>query len=137
MKNIAINPTAMTNIAIIDGFKITLALANTKQPQWSNGKHNHYKVRISKGRKSLSFDYFGSINQAERGIHPTIADALACFAMDAFCGKLSFEDFCFDMGGSTDSMKDLKAWKSCVKFAKDAERLGISEEVLEVWGTEE
>jgi hypothetical protein len=122
---------------IIDGFQVTTTLANSKKPEWSNGNHNHYKVKIAKDRKSLSFDFFGSMADFEKGIHPTIKEALYCFALDCSLGKQSFKDFCADMGASTDSIHNLKMWRSCVKSAKNAERVGIPDEVLEAWGMDE
>lgn len=123
----------MTASKTIDGFKVTMTLSNTKQPAWSIGTHNHYKVKIAKDGKSHTFDFFGSIHSTKNGIHPTIEEALDCFSLDVSCGQLSFKDFCFDMGGSTDSIKDQKAWKSCVKSAKAAEKLGISDYILDGW----
>lgn len=117
----------------INEFRVTMTLANTKQPEWSSGVHNHYKVRIAKDGKTFSFDFFSSTEDAERGEHPTIKDALYCFASDVFLGKLSHKDFCDEMGCSTDSIRDLKAWKLCVKFAKNAERLRITDTILEEW----
>lgn len=123
----------MIKQSIINGFKVTLTLSNTKQPAWSVGVHNHYKVKIAKDGKSHTFDFFGSIHMAENDIHPTIEEVLDCFAMDVLCGQLSFEDFCSDMGGSTDSIKDQKSWKACVRSAKAAEKLGISNDILGEW----
>lgn len=127
----------MTSQENIDGFSVTMKLSNTKKPKWSNSVHNHYKVRIAKDGKSHIYDFFGSVSQAERGHHPTISDALNCFAMDILSGQETFEDFCLSMGGSTDSIRDREAWKACQKVSKAAKKLGITEEILYKWTGQE
>lgn len=123
----------MTSTTTVDGVKVTITLSNTKDCPWdSRSPHNHYRVRLSKNGKSVSFDYFGSINDYQNNIHPEASDVLYCFASDSFTGLDDFEDFMGNMGYSNYE-EARKVWKTCVRFAKAAERLGISRETLEKW----
>jgi len=107
----------------INGITIKTTLSNTKQPTWSMGIHNHYKVRVSKGRNSVSFDYFDSIYNTQNNKEPDGKDILFCFASDVSNGREEFDD----------SMMTPQQYRECKRMANAAKRMEIPEETLVEW----
>jgi hypothetical protein len=105
-----------------NGITIKATLSNTKQPDWSRGAHNHYRVRISKGRNSVSLDYFDSIYNTQNNKEADLRDILFCFASDVSNG----EEF-------DESMMTLKQYRECKRMANAAKKMEISEETLAEW----
>lgn len=110
-----------------NGINCRIALSDTKTAPWSDGENrHHYRVTLSKrgqGRsfdnqpRRLVFDFWGSLNDAGNGLHPTAYDVMACISSDATCAE-TFKDFCADFGESEDSIKALQLFRRCSKFAK-------------------
>lgn len=48
---------------------------------------------------------------------PTLESVLECLFSDADCGTQSFNDFCDNMGYSTDSLKALDIYRECMEVA--------------------
>jgi hypothetical protein len=80
-------------------------------------------VRISKGRNSVSFDYFDSIHNTQNNEEADMKDILFCFASDVSNGREEFDD----------SMMTPKQYRECKRVANAAERMGISNETLAEW----
>ena len=121
------------------GIKFRCTLSDSKVSPWRcesanaanrrEGKRtidpHHYRVTLSKGRKGkyalppprITFDFWGSSNDAEKGIDPTAYDVLACISSDSHCAD-TFKDWCADMGESEDSIKALQTFRRCHAFAK-------------------
>ena len=90
---------------------------------------HHYRVTLSKPGKSLgkygrvfsnrlTFDYWGSIADAEKGITEVSAyDVLACISGDANAPE-SFESYCAEYGDSMDSIKAKQQYTRLSRFAK-------------------
>jgi hypothetical protein len=113
--------------------KVTMYLANTKKPTWSNGNHDHYRVKIQHEGKSHTFDFWGSIANKENSQLENVKEALHCFASDCDLGSEDFKEFCWKSGASEDSIKDLKAFKACQKSYKAMKRLNIHEYLFRMW----
>lgn len=103
-----------------NGLKFRATLSDTKTPAWSdNGRHgHHYRVTISKPHQRLTFDFWGSIAAAEKGIQTVKPyDVLACISGDVHTPE-TFKDFCADYGYDTDSIQALQTFRRCSAFAK-------------------
>jgi len=112
--------------------KVTMFLSNTKKPTWSNGDHDHYRVKIGHEGKSHTFDFWGSIANKENNQLENVKNALNCFASDCDLGEGEFEDFIWKTGGFEDS-KNLKIFKACQKSHKAIKRLNIPNNVSLGW----
>ena len=122
--------------------KFRATLSDTKTPAWSdNGKHgHHYRVTLSKPstptvwrdlhgptpervhrgeiKHRLTFDFWGSIKDAEDGIKTVSPySVLACISGDAYTPE-TFKDWCAEFGDSPDSIKALQTFRRCSAFAK-------------------
>ena len=99
--------------------KFSAKLSNTKEPSWTTrGQHNHFLVKFSRGRKSVSFDYFDSEKNYQDGktvIRPY--DALACCSNELDCAE-TFEEFCGDFGYDLDSRSAEKTFRALKKMSK-------------------
>ncbi len=106
-----------------------------KSCPWSeSASGNHYRITIyrkdeyKKGvmvpdcdsndnpQGRMSFDFWGSINDAQAGRDPSAYDVLACISSDIYCDD-SFSEFCGSMGYDEDSRKALATFKRCRAFA--------------------
>lgn len=81
----------------------------------------------------LTFQFWGSIADAEKGEHPSAYDVLACVSSDANTPE-TFKDFCSDYGYDEDSRRTFALFKRCDRFARrirafftDAEREELAE----------
>lgn len=100
-------------------------------PDLEARKHgHHYRVTISRGKSPrpicsgttlkpdrFTFDFWGSIADAQSGKHPHAYDILACISSDAHTPE-TFEGWCSEYGESTDSLKALQTFRRCSTFAK-------------------
>jgi len=118
-----------------NGLKFRATLSDSKAPAWSKGEQHghHYRVTLSrdsaakryaKGGRDLSrlptrltFDFWGSIADAQKGTHPHAYDVLACLSSDVHTPD-TFEDWCADLGYEADSITALQTYSRCSAFAK-------------------
>lgn len=145
------------------GLKIAIKLSNSKDAPWQpSGNHYRVTLKRPKAEqmracdkcggmvnwtcpkcvrptqpapmlKSLSFDFWGSQCDQEKGEHPTPYDVLACIASDVHCPD-TFEDFCAEYGYDEDSRKAEQTFRRASTFARklrafftDAEQEELSE----------
>jgi len=97
---------------------IRIALKDSKLPDWDDGSfRHHYCVSLNKPNRKvpLRFDFWGSVNDANEGKHPTAYGVLACISSDAFCPD-TFADFCSEYGYDEDSRKAEKLFAKCARF---------------------
>lgn len=125
-----------TQFLASNGLKLRATLSDTKAPAWIKGeKHgHHYRVQIwREGRthwnatdkpakvvpspRRLTFDFWGSIADAESGKAPTPYDIIACISSDAYTPE-TFEDWCSEYGYDSDSLNALQTFRRCNAFAK-------------------
>lgn len=118
------------------GLKFRATLSDTKTPAWKKEGEktgHHYRVTLSKSARipefatktgtikdkgaRLTFDFWGSINDAKNGKHPTPYGVLACISGDVHCPE-TFADFCAEYGYETDSIQALQTFRRCSAFAK-------------------
>lgn len=118
--------------------KFRATLSDSKTPTWEGPHGHHYRVTLSKPSREgthtrncvciacrigkrpssrLAFDFWGSVNDAKAGKHPSAYDVLACISSDENCPD-TFEDFCAEYGYETDSIKALQTFRCCSRFAK-------------------
>lgn len=114
------------------GLKVSITYLDNKPPKWDEESydHNHYIVRITRKstRKSLTFQFWDSIANSEKGERPTPYDVLACISSDSYKYD-SFQDFCGEVGYNTDSIKALETWKRYDSLSKRMNRFFSSEEL--------
>ena len=85
--------------------------------------YNNHVVKVTNGKKSFSFDFWGSI------MHPEISNdqenifALYCALSDGLSAKEGFENFCHEFGYDSDSRKAEKIYNSCKKSLTKIERV--------------
>jgi hypothetical protein len=85
--------------------------------------------RSKRDAKRITFDFWGSISDAEKGIKTVSAyDVLACISSDANCAD-NFKDFCSDFGYDQDSIKGLQTFRRCSLFAKRLKAFFTSNEI--------
>lgn len=98
-------------------------------PQWSEGREhgNQYKVTLSRPGKSVSFDFWGSINDRKNGKDPSAYSVLACISGDVNCPE-TFEDFCAECGYDEDSRKAFAKFERCAEFARELRAFFSDEE---------
>lgn len=127
------------------GLKFRATLSDSKTPAWSEGEKcgRHYRVTISRDgykrkrgwyewqnksnghpgilfgpQSRLTFDFWSSIADAEKGIVTVKPyDVLACISADAYT-PATFADFCAEYGYEEDSIKALQMFRRCDRFAK-------------------
>lgn len=114
------------------GIKFRATLSDSKSPAWKAAGEkagHHYRVTLSradaaviraswKPLKRITFDFWGSIADAEKGETDVSAyDVLACISGDVNCPD-TFKDFCSEYGDDEDSIKALQTFRRCAAFAK-------------------
>lgn len=113
------------------GITFSFKLANTKTPDWKNDSRpvNHFIATFRRGKKRMSFDFFDSINNYEKGIEELNAySVLTCCSSEIYCPS-TFEEFCAEFGFDEDSRKDEKVFKSLKKFSDKLRKFFDSEEI--------
>lgn len=112
------------------GFKFRITLSNSKPANWEPSG-NHYRVTLSRNApckvnldcpcstpsRRLAFDFWGSLNDAEKGEDPSAYDVLTCIGPDLYCPE-TFADFCSEYGYEEDSRKALQTFSRADRFAR-------------------
>lgn len=107
--------------------KFSAKLANTKRPSWDNGrKCNHFRVTLSRAGKRISFDFFDSTNNFEKGITELDAYSVLTSCSSEFYCPDSFEEFCGDFGYETDSWNAHNTYKALQKMSKKLQKFFVS-----------
>jgi hypothetical protein len=85
----------------------------------------HYKINVynKENKKRTSFDFY--MGELSKGIKKEydLLNAFYCFLSDGVSGLDSFEDFCFNFGYDTDSIKAYGIYKECKKSAVKIQRV--------------
>ena len=114
------------------GISFSFKLANTKRPSWDENRQcNHFVVTFKKGGRRVSFDFFDSISNFEKGI--TVLDAysaLSCCSSELYCPD-TFEEFCNEFGYDNDSRQAEKTFKALSKFSAKLQKFFDTEETRE------
>lgn len=112
------------------GTKLTVLYYEYK-PMWSEKQSRYvFKCRLTRGRKSYTFEFGQSIANGSQ--EPTMYDVLAC--MSKPCGIDTFEDFCDEFGYDYDSRRAERTWKGYQKGVAAMERLfgDVMDELYEI-----
>jgi hypothetical protein len=64
----------------------------------------------------ITFDFWGSISDAQKGKHPTPYDILACLSSESHCPD-TFEDFASEYGYDRDSITAIQTFRRVAAFA--------------------
>lgn len=110
-------------------FGLTLKIISCEYKEYFNdGKLRYvFKLKLSRGNKSYTFDFGQSINNGSK--EPTLYDVLSCLQKYDIG---SFEDFCNEFGYNDDnSIDSLKTYKAVVKEYTAITKL-FNEDELEV-----
>lgn len=113
------------------GISFSAKLANTKTPSWKDDSRpvNHFIVTLKQGKKRVSFDFFDSIANREKGITELDAySVLSCCSSEIHCPE-TFEEFCSEFGYDEDSRKAEKTFKSLKKFSDKLKKFFDTEEM--------
>jgi hypothetical protein len=117
-----------------------LKAAPQKSPLWAGSENipvrDHginYSVTLKNNRHSYTFDFWGSIADADKirhgeghGTKPKAYDILACLSP---LHEDNFKDFCRSFGYDTDSITGEKTYKACIEQDKNIKKLFTSEEL--------
>jgi len=93
-----------------------------KCSNWGDNYNNH-KVKVTNGKKSFSFDFWGSISSPEISSDDENIFAFYCALSDGLAANDSFENFCSEFGYNSDSRKAEKIYKECEKTLRKIERV--------------
>jgi hypothetical protein len=117
------------------GIKFSFELVNTKRPSWDENRQcNHFVVTFQKAGKKMSFDFFDSINNFEKGVTELRAyDALTCCSSELYCPD-TFEEFCSEYGYDEDSRSAEKTFRALSKMSKKLRAFFDTEEMREDLG---
>lgn len=113
------------------GISFSFKLANTKTPDWKDDSRpvNHFIATFKKGKKRVSFDFFDSLNNYQKGIKELDAySVLSCCSSEIHCPE-TFEEFCSEFGYDEDSRKSEKTFKSLKKFSDKLKKFFDTEEM--------
>jgi hypothetical protein len=105
-----------------NGLDMRITKADSKPAPWTSDKGksgHHYRITLSRKGASgrLTFDFWGSISDAEKGEDPSAYDVLAAISADANCpDKLA--DWCSEYGEDMDSIKARQTFNRCNRFAQ-------------------
>jgi hypothetical protein len=112
------------------GIAFSFKLANTKRPSWDENRQcNHFIVTFRKGTRRVSFDFFDSISNFEKGIEELDAySVLSCCSSELYCPE-TFEEFCNEFGYDNDSRQAEKTFKALSKFSAKLQKFFDTEEM--------
>lgn len=110
-------------------YRITLSRNGFSESAWKETPIDELKARI---KSRLTFDFWGSIADAEKGIKTvTTYDVLACISSDASMDTefTGFGEWCDNYGFDRDSIKGLQTYRRCSAFAKRLQAFFTQEEI--------
>ena len=122
------------------GCSISAEYSGQDVPQWDGEKHNHFKIKFERGRRSFIVDFYDSVINTEkykpeangffpmRG-YPSAYDIIACL-QKYDCG--TFENFCAEYGYNEDSRKAEEIYNACKEEFSNLQRLFTDEEIEEL-----
>lgn len=122
------------------GCNISAEYSGQAVPQWDSEKHNHFKIKIERGRRSFTVDFYDGIMNTEkykpeangffplRG-YPSAYDIISCL-QKYDCG--TFSDFCAEYGYNDDSRKAEQIYNACKEEFSNLQRLFTDEEIEEL-----
>lgn len=113
-----------------NGLKLRITISDSKEATWSPSGH-HYRVTLSRKGNRLTFDFWGSAQDMQRGVDPTAYDILACLSIESGCPD-TFEDFCAEYGYEEDSINALQTFRRCSRFAKRLQAFFTEKELTEL-----
>lgn len=97
--------------------------ADPQPPAWlerpDEDHGDHFAVTLTREDDmdtTLTFDFWGSINDRNHGNTPSAYDVLACISSDFYCPD-NFEDFCAEYGCDEDSRRAFALFERCADFA--------------------
>lgn len=118
------------NFAEKIGLKMKVCGYVWEKPTWDEKRlHAKFKVRLTRGGKSWTFDFFQSY--AEGSNEPDIYDVLACIQKYEVG---TFEQFCYEYGYNEDSRTAERIYKAVKKEYKNVCRIfgDVMDELQEI-----
>lgn len=64
-------------------------------------------------------------------VKPSVKDVVYSLYSDAQCAQENFDDFCDNLGYSSDSIKALNIYKACLENVRKLRKLGLANDYLE------
>lgn len=114
---------------------ITIHTIRLREEFKENGVNWLYRVLIQRVINfetfKISFLFHDSINNHNTNKRVTIEDILYCIIQD-YPNPESFKDFCAEFGYNTDSIKDFKLYKLCLKQSEKLHKIFTEEEINEL-----
>jgi len=111
------------------GITFAAKLSNTKKPSWKDATVNHFIVTFKKAGKRMSFDFFDSVNNFQKGVVELLPyDALTCCSSELYCPD-TFEEYCSEYGESEDSRTAEKTFRALKKMSNKLQKFFDSEEM--------
>ena len=121
--------TKMKEIIKNAGIDINIIYITKSYTNWDkNDFHNQYREILKRGSKQMQFDFWDSTYNTQNGLKPTTYDVIACLEWYQI---FDFEDFCFNFGYDTDSIKAFNIYTECQKQQKELFELIPEEEIRE------
>lgn len=109
------------------GLAMRITLSDSKPANWEPAGH-HYRVTLSRKGSRLAFDFWGSVNDMQKGEDPSEYDVLACISGEVYTPD-TFEEFCLEYGGDEDSIKTRQTFIRANRFAKSLRAFFTEEEL--------
>lgn len=128
------------------GIVFSAKLSNEKLPNWQNDnkpcylrdekrKNNHFVVTLRKGTRRVSFDFFDSTANFEKGIAELDAySVLSCCSSEFYCPE-TYQDYLSDFGAEDckEQKKTYNAWeKQSAKLQKFFDSEEMREDLLKI-----
>jgi hypothetical protein len=118
----------MTIKEFVDKNRIEMKVIKVNQnPNFDdqNWQADHYEVTLERwaasgaNRVEASMTTYYSKGIGHKGKKPNVAEVLDCIMLDSDALDYAFEDWCFNLGHDSDSIKASKTYELCRKQAKD------------------
>lgn len=111
------------------GLNINIVYIGKSTCNWDKDNlHDYYKITLKRNNKEMNFDYYSSIIDTEKHIKPSNYDVLSCLEWYEI---YDFEDFYFNYGYDTDSIKALETYLKCQKQQKELFNIIPEKEIRE------